>query len=852
MKRKLRFLALLLCLILLLPLLPAASNAAGEDVEEELNPNGKETILISLGDSYSSGEGVPPFTGQSKSTKDKLADEAYLAHQSENSYASQLRLPGLSGTMKDNKGTNWYCAYSSGATTENVRRTGSTVVDPKTGRLEGQQAKNYDREGFEGTYNLPGQLDVFYTTPGLDRKEVDYVTMTIGGNDVGFDNIIEKAVTGGKNSTKTYDAIKKELDHFYDPGGTYDKLKATYERIEDAAPNATILIAGYPPLVETTGKKSWCFNEYEARDINAGVAEFNRRIEELIRDCQYRGMKIEFVDVAPAFKGHEAYSDDPYINPIIMGAEEEDLKYNFTAWNRPLNTPVSPYSMHPNAKGVEAYAKCFQNKLDEIEARKRKEMPPRETSTRQNIVLVLDNSGSMEGAPIQQTREAAKNFVDTVLSGDASVAVVSFATTARIRSDFNRNADYLKSAIDSISADDMTNTEGGLSLAASMLSGAGYGKKIIMLMSDGQANVGRTGADLMRYIDALKDQGYYFYTLGFFEDLSGSDLNDAQGSMENIASPGCHYEVEDAEQLVGSFSDIAEQVNGQSYTYVRIECPVDVEVTLGDETLSSVTDSTRTTFGTLSFEAGTGDGDGTDNRTKILRLLDDGTDYQIRISGNGSGTMNYTAGFMDRSGEYTDLREIKDVPITPDTVINANAKRYAATVLELDRDGDGTVDQTFREGGPLVNPQILMLAGGLLILLILLILILRGRKRRKQMKAERAKAPAPIRPQPKPIPVNLGSPQAASGIVFCSSCGARQNAGAQFCSGCGAQLRPKASADVPYCRNCGAKLKEGASFCGSCGAKQQPGSPQEFKYCRNCGAKVNQTAAFCETCGSRL
>ena len=49
--------------------------------------------------------------------------------------------------------------------------------------------------------------------------------------------------------------------------------------------------------------------------------------------------------------------------------------------------------------------------------------------------------------------------------------------------------------------------------------------------------------------------------------------------MEGIDSEGCHYEVDSAENLVFFFHDIADQINGQKYIYIRIACPVDVKVT---------------------------------------------------------------------------------------------------------------------------------------------------------------------------------------------------------------------------------------------------------------------------------
>lgn len=778
MKTWMKLLTILLCLSLLLPLLPQAARATEDEEDEE------EFTVISLGDSFAAGEGNPPYYGQDRSMKLKCKDPSFMGHQSEDNWAGQLRVSGLDGKLADYRGTCWQFAASSGATTENIMRTGTKVVDPATNRKEGQQTKVYDREGCKGVFQMPGQLDVFYENESVDRNKVKYVTLSIGGNDVNFEGIITKAATSS-NSTELYDAIDSKLDHFFDKGSTYYKLRETYERIAEAAPNATIIVTGYPELLDPNGS-SMFFSQEEAEYINNAVRIFNTYIDGIIQQCKGKGMKIEFVDVAEEFRGHGANSSDPYLHGIMIGAREQELN----SW-----AAVSSGSIHPNKKGMQAYAKCVQYKIDELEGK----LPERVVSDKQNIVLVLDTSGSMDGAPIRETRSAAKNFIDRVVVEDASVGLVTYSYDAAMRSDFTKDAAALKDIVNRIGADGMTNTEDGVRTAAAMLKRTDAGKKIIVLMSDGLANVGLTGADLTAYMESLKAEGIYVYTLGFFEDLSGSDLSEGQGAMEEAASPGCHYEVEDADQLVAFFDDIADQINGQAYAYVRIACPVDVEVSCDGESLNSRTGDTRASFGTMTFEAGEDDGSSRDNRTKILRLREDGREYQITIRGNGNGTMHYTAGFMDENGEYTDLREIKDVPITPRTVIEANAERDEATILRVDTDGDGDVDETYREGGPPFRWWIVALAGGgVLVILVAVLLLLRRKKR------SRGKQPAPAVPTmpvgnrpaapvqsygaPAARPAPPPPPQASAGSRFCGNCGAGVNGGSAFCPNCGAKL----------------------------------------------------------------
>lgn len=70
-------------------------------------------------------------------------------------------------------------------------------------------------------------------------------------------------------------------------------------------------------------------------------------------------------------------------------------------------------------------------------------------SNRIEVALVLDNSGSMKGTPIQELRKAATNFVNTLENerkgGDSiKVSLVGFNDKVRVEADDYRNASWLR------------------------------------------------------------------------------------------------------------------------------------------------------------------------------------------------------------------------------------------------------------------------------------------------------------------------------------------------------------------------------------------------------------------------
>lgn len=828
MKRKQRlkrWLGALLSLALLLALLPGtapAARAAEKTLEPDLVAGSKEKIIVSLGDSYSSGEGIPDFYGQEKGTPGKYSNYDWLAHRSTASWPGRLRLPSMDSydTMANHRDSTWYFAAASGAVTDNIRFTGKSVTvthrklfhTEEETYLEGQQRKDYSyfissvgtlNARRSGTVYLPGQLDIFNQ---VGYGNADYVTMTIGGNDAEFSKIVTDAVLGSTylDLTGLPQRLNDVWRDYYKAGGIRDNMRAAYQRVADAAgPQATIIIAGYPELLDRSGK-GVCISQDEAVMIDDAVLNFNKEIQNLVTSCAASGMNICFVPVAQAFENNLAYShawewggeDSEYLNRVMFGPRSEDLD---------VISAASAYSMHPNDKGAQIYADCVNEKLKELEENGGKPTEHvRETSDIRDVVLVLDTSGSMDGYKLRETKEAACKFVDTVLQEGASVAVVSYDDYAMKMADFSMDGPYLQSVINNLITGGSTNTDDGLQNAEELLQESHARKRIIVLMSDGEANEGRTDDALTAYANELKDQGIIIYTLGFFDGWGSSYA--AQRSMEGIASPGCHFEVDEAENLQFFFEDVADQLNGTPYIYVRVACPVDVEVTYNGETLSSNQNLNRTSFGSLTYEDGEGDSWYGDNRTKILRLRE-GVNYQIDINGNGEGTMNYTVRYMDGEGEYTDVREIKDVEIRPETQIRGNSTRSESTKLWVDYDGDGRIDDTLDGGGGEPAEKdlsfLIWIGLGLLVLAAAVVVTILLLKRKKNAGPKPPKAPKPPKqPKPQTPPAYPGTPVPPA---YAGTPAGLKYGGAKKPSG--------------FCGSCGAPLDGKSAFCGSCGAK---------------------------------
>lgn len=312
-----------------------------------------------MGDSYSSGEGIEPFYGQEKDLEDKVKDEDWLAHRSEKSWPGLLTLHDLDGKMADYKDTYWYFKAISGATTDNLKYKITKEYD-KGGSLIpiGNIIKRFGNT--KGEVNLSPELDVF---DELGDNAADFITITIGGNDVDFTGIIKKCMLEISfiNINGLNEKFRKTWDDFSAKGGTKDKILDAYKTIQErAGDEANIIVVGYPKLLsrEKRNFTGLFFSKSEINEVNSNVSQFNRALETIVKNCRDDGMNICFVSVEDEFSGHEAYSNEPYINEVILGTRSQDLK----TWQL-----SSQYSVHPNEEGAKAYARCVQAKIDEIE-----------------------------------------------------------------------------------------------------------------------------------------------------------------------------------------------------------------------------------------------------------------------------------------------------------------------------------------------------------------------------------------------------------------------------------------------------------------------------------------------------
>jgi lysophospholipase L1-like esterase len=134
-------------------------------------------------------------------------------------------------------------------------------------------------------------------------SDTKFVTITIGGNDVGFSSLIITCTTFGCQNqiTTSNNQIATQLPA---------KLDATYAAIRAAAPTATVLVLGYPrPFANRTCSAATGISLTEETQLN-GVSD---NLDNTIRS-RAQAAGFTYLDPNPSWAGHDVCSSTPFTN----------------------------------------------------------------------------------------------------------------------------------------------------------------------------------------------------------------------------------------------------------------------------------------------------------------------------------------------------------------------------------------------------------------------------------------------------------------------------------------------------------------------------------------------------------
>ncbi len=233
------------------------------DPRDETQPESDYPTYVALGDSYTSAPFVPETDGQD-------------------------------GCLRSSGNYPSLVAAELGSDLEDVSCAGAQTVS-----LVGVQ------QTFDGS-SRPAQFDAL-------SEDTDLVTIGIGGNDFGLFSKLTAGCVGAAaqepEGTPCTDAatgdVTRDLDEMK------GRVAAALKGVVDRAPEARVLLVGYPQIVPATGSCP------DLLPIAEGDLPFARSVNRGLADALENAAKaadVEYVDAFALTRGHDICADDPWIN----------------------------------------------------------------------------------------------------------------------------------------------------------------------------------------------------------------------------------------------------------------------------------------------------------------------------------------------------------------------------------------------------------------------------------------------------------------------------------------------------------------------------------------------------------
>jgi hypothetical protein len=292
----------------------------------------KETV-VQLGDSYASGTGVGDYytntdTGphlDSDAPKPATYDACL---RSKNSWIRQTVLPGTStsiGAREDAFDTSmdFHSVACSGATTEHASRDGQFREIPQ-----------------------------LYS--GFLNSDTTLVAMTIGGDDAHFTKILTDCMLTGCPDDDT-------VQGYLSTAAANDK--AFLAEVHAVAPNARIVLLGYPMLFNTEYSCTSLFSAQQRTQLHDWGRDLNSDEQDAVaQSADATGGQAVFWAPDTEFDGHLLCDDDEALHGFTQTPSDDIASDN--EWS--VTAPASMESYHPNAEGAQLYATALEHVLTNI------------------------------------------------------------------------------------------------------------------------------------------------------------------------------------------------------------------------------------------------------------------------------------------------------------------------------------------------------------------------------------------------------------------------------------------------------------------------------------------------------
>jgi hypothetical protein len=320
-----------------------------------------KSIVVAMGDSYSSGEAASADGGGDyyRETDNNGDDQLHrnACHRSPYTWSRVATLAG-STTQIGARSDQWdptldyHLIACSGAQTENL-------LPDKTVPAGTTRPTNAFGQDGTGQWSELSQIDKGY----LDENTT-LVSVSIGGNDSRFADVIAECVfaAGLKKCQDAHlgddtETVRDELNRLI-PGPVEDSIVIALGEIHKKAPNAKIVLMGYPPLLENDGQCVIGIGTEEAPFLNDTATLLATHMSEAVdrANTAAGATYVKFSNPKAYFAGQAVCGDPETINGIVTSKTEGEQ-------SSILDAPTSQQSFHPKITGYRHYGDSFNATL---------------------------------------------------------------------------------------------------------------------------------------------------------------------------------------------------------------------------------------------------------------------------------------------------------------------------------------------------------------------------------------------------------------------------------------------------------------------------------------------------------
>jgi tight adherence protein B len=188
-------------------------------------------------------------------------------------------------------------------------------------------------------------------------------------------------------------------------------------------------------------------------------------------------------------------------------------------------------------------------------------VPLGESTTPVGVVLAIDASGSMSGAPLDAAKSAAKDFVTQKRTTD-SIALVTFADVATVQIGFTTNSSDLINRIDGIEAGGETAFNDGVILGVGIYDSASARQLLpnLIVLTDGEDTA--SIATLEDAVSTIEETRVRVFGVA----LESPDFNPEPVETIATAGNGLFLSTPDPEQLSALYGEISREISNTLVT----------------------------------------------------------------------------------------------------------------------------------------------------------------------------------------------------------------------------------------------------------------------------------------------